>query len=112
LGHRHCSDPAILAGDFNFLSRSRAYAHVASHLHDAQRLASGPRQPTFPARYPRFRIDYVFVSKSIQVERVEALRNDATRIASDHLPLIADLRIPVCARSLAGGAEPWAFDRV
>jgi endonuclease/exonuclease/phosphatase family metal-dependent hydrolase len=112
LSHRHCSDPAILAGDFNFLSRSRAYAHVTSHLRDAQSLASGPRHPTFPSRYPRFRIDYVFVSTSIQVDRIEAMRTDATRIASDHLPLIADLRIPVRARSIAGAAEPQVFDHV
>lgn len=99
LGHPDCHDPTILAGDFNFLSRSRAYAHVTSRLRDAQRLAHGPREATFPARYPRFRIDYVFVSSSVQVDRIEALRTAAARIASDHLPLIADLRIPV-------GAEP------
>jgi endonuclease/exonuclease/phosphatase family metal-dependent hydrolase len=112
LSHADCRDPAILAGDFNFLSRSRAYAHITSCLHDAQRRISGPRQATFPARYPRFRIDYVFVSQSIQVDRVEALRTPATRIASDHLPLIADLRIPVSARSLAGASEPQAADHV
>ena len=112
LSHPDCGDPAILAGDFNFLSRSRAYAHVAARLHDAQRRASGRREPTFPARYPRFRIDYVFVSKSIEVDRVEALRTAATRIASDHLPLIADLRIPVRARSIAAASEPRAVDHV
>jgi len=96
LTHPDCGNPAILAGDFNFLSRSRAYARIASRLQDAQRLVSRqPHDATFPARYPRFRIDYVFVSHGIQVDRVETVRTPETQIASDHLPLVADLRIPV-----------------
>ena len=102
LSHPDCGDPAILAGDFNFLPRSRAYAHITSCLHDAQRRTTVRHAPTFPARYPCFRIDYVFVSNSIGVDRVEALQTATARIASDHLPLIADLRIPVGVRSLAG----------
>lgn len=98
LGHPACGDPAILAGDFNFLSRSRAYARIAARLRDAQRLApSSQSEATFPARYPRFRIDYIFVSQSIEVDRVEAVRTEATQVASDHLPLVADLRVPVAA---------------
>ncbi|MDQ8732134.1 endonuclease/exonuclease/phosphatase family protein [Bradyrhizobium sp. LHD-71] len=94
-----CEDPAILAGDFNFLSRSRTYARVMSRLQDAQKLAPSARSgATFPARYPRFRIDYIFVSPSIQVDRVEVIKTPATQAASDHLPVLADLRIPVRAR--------------
>lgn len=99
LSHQGCGDPVILAGDFNFLSRSRAYAHMTSRLRDAQRLSPYKREePTFPARYPRFRIDYIFVSPSILVDRIEAMRTATTRVASDHLPLVADLRIPVDTR--------------
>ncbi len=99
LKHPHCSDPAILAGDFNFLSRSRTYARIATRLNDAQRLAPSRSDATFPARYPRFRIDYIFVSPSIQVDRVETVRTAATQVASDHLPVVADLRIPVAAHA-------------
>ena len=44
--------------------RARAPMRASpSRLQDAQRLVSVNRvTPTFPARYPRFRIDYVFVS--------------------------------------------------
>jgi endonuclease/exonuclease/phosphatase family metal-dependent hydrolase len=95
LGHADCHDPAILAGDFNFLSRSRAYAEITSRLRDAQRLAAPNRHDaTFPTRYPRFRIDYVFVSSSIEVTTVTTIRTQQSLIASDHLPLVADLRIP------------------
>jgi endonuclease/exonuclease/phosphatase family metal-dependent hydrolase len=96
--HPRCSGPTILAGDFNFLSRSQTYARITSHLRDAQQLALSKRSSaTFPARYPRFRIDYIFASASIEVDRVEAIRTAATQVASDHLPVVADLRIPVAA---------------
>jgi endonuclease/exonuclease/phosphatase family metal-dependent hydrolase len=81
-------------------------------LQDAQRLVSGRREPTFPSRYPRFRIDYVFVSKSVEVDRVEVLRSAAARIASDHLPLTVDLRIPIRARPTAGEAQAQALNHV
>jgi endonuclease/exonuclease/phosphatase family metal-dependent hydrolase len=110
LANMRCGGPTVLAGDFNFLSRSRAYAHVTSRLHDAQRLVRAPHEATFPARYPRFRIDYIFVSHAIRVDRIETLRTQAARVASDHLPLIADLRIPVAVPSVMDAARPRAFD--
>jgi endonuclease/exonuclease/phosphatase family metal-dependent hydrolase len=100
LKHAYCSGPTILAGDFNFLSRSQTYARITSHLQDVQLLASSQQSAaTFPARYPRFRIDYIFASPEIEVERVEAIRTSATQMASDHLPVVADLRIPIAVAS-------------
>lgn len=113
--HPHCAGPTILAGDFNFLSRSQTYARITSQLQDVQRLVQSRRSSaTFPARYPRFRIDYIFVSPSIEVERAEAVRTTATRVASDHLPVVADLRIPATAAPEQRAPRPHAqaFDHV
>lgn len=111
LGHPDCEEPTILAGDFNFLSRSRAYGRITSHLRDAQNFSKG-RAPTFPARFPRFRIDYVFVSPAIQVERVQTVKTTATQVSSDHLPLVVDMQIPTGARSLGGEPRAQALDHV
>lgn len=110
LGHPQCQGATILAGDFNFLSRSRAYASVTSRLRDAQRLTRGPHAPTFPARFARFRIDYLFVSQAVRVDRIETLQTAAAKVASDHLPLIADLRIPTPAPVSADAASLRAID--
>jgi endonuclease/exonuclease/phosphatase family metal-dependent hydrolase len=40
------------------------------------------------------RIDHIFVSPTIEVVHAEARRTPLARIASDHLPLVADLRLP------------------
>lgn len=93
IAHEECRGPIVLAGDFNFISGSRAYRQVTSTLIDVQRTPANsfPRR-TFPSRFPRLRIDYIFVSPSIYVVQVQTPVSQLTRAASDHLPVIADLQ--------------------
>jgi endonuclease/exonuclease/phosphatase family metal-dependent hydrolase len=44
--------------------------------------------------YPVFRIDHVFISPELIVESVQVPRTPLTRVASDHLPLIVQMRLP------------------
>ena len=78
--------PWILAGDFNTLSGSaelgplrRAGLHLAPH--------PAPRA-TFPARSPRWRLDHIGVAPEWEWVTCEAVTSEA----SDHLPLLAELR--------------------
>ncbi|HEY3762262.1 MAG TPA: endonuclease/exonuclease/phosphatase family protein [Verrucomicrobiae bacterium] len=84
--------PLILCGDFNMLSRSKPYRIIAGRLRDVQ-TDGGKLRPlkTYSTFRPFARIDHIFVSRHFTVERVYVPRNDLTRVASDHLPLIADL---------------------
>ncbi len=50
-------------------------------------------RPTFPARLPLLRIDHVFVSRGVAVRGVRTLGGRLARVASDHLPLVADLNL-------------------
>jgi endonuclease/exonuclease/phosphatase family metal-dependent hydrolase len=94
LGHQACCEPMILLGDLNATPRSRAYQRLATHLRDAQALAKLPKpRATFPSRLPMLRIDHVFVSRGIAVQRVETVRTPLARIASDHLPLMVEFQI-------------------
>jgi endonuclease/exonuclease/phosphatase family metal-dependent hydrolase len=95
LAHPECQQsPAVLVGDFNAVPRSRAYAHLAGRLRDAQQVVSRRHRPspTFPSRFPVLRLDHVFVSEGIEVAGVEVRRGLQERAASDHLPLVVDLR--------------------
>jgi len=98
LGREDCVAPRILIGDFNATSRYAAYRALAKRLTDAQRVLqrTGRRWrtvPTFPSRFPILRIDHVFVSDGVEVIDVQAHNTPLARIASDHLPLVADLEI-------------------
>lgn len=96
LGDPACREPVVLLGDFNATGWSRAYRRLSRRLTDARRLVGPERRQgraTFPSRFPLLRIDHVFVSAGIAVERMRVVNDPPTRLASDHLPILAEIRI-------------------
>ncbi len=95
LGNPQCHDPRLLCGDFNSLPRSPVYCELSKVLKDAQTAIGGPSRlrRTFPSHYPMARIDHVFVSPQLEVVAVEVLTSQLARTASDHLPLIVEIRL-------------------
>ncbi|CAM2878114.1 endonuclease/exonuclease/phosphatase family protein [Rariglobus hedericola] len=92
LGPVIATEPVILCGDFNLSPGSAPYGLAASKLRDVQAARSGHRpRSTFSSTKPFMRIDHIFVSAHFETERAFVPRNDLTRLASDHLPLLADL---------------------
>lgn len=92
IGGIELDEPVILVGDFNTFPNTFPYRTLVSRLHDVQVAMENFRpQKTFSAASPIFRIDHIFVSGHFKVHRVQVPRNHLTRLASDHLPLIADL---------------------
>jgi len=94
LRHEGCKAPAILVGDFNATMASVVYRTLTARLKDARRLTPN-QQPTgtFPSRFPFLRLDHVFVSDGIRVIHLDAPYDTATRLASDHLPLVMDFEV-------------------
>jgi endonuclease/exonuclease/phosphatase family metal-dependent hydrolase len=94
LGHPRCADPAILLGDFNAPPHSRSYRLLASRMRDAQLSQEGSEpMATFHTRAPVLRLDHVFVTSSVEIERAGPVRTSLAKIASDHFPLLAELRL-------------------
>jgi endonuclease/exonuclease/phosphatase family metal-dependent hydrolase len=91
-------EPIILCGDFNALPGSAPYRLVAKRLRDVQ-AAEGGHKPlgTFSSLQPIVRLDHIFTTPHFDRERVVVVRNALTRVASDHLPLVVDLKIAVAA---------------
>ncbi len=85
----------VLCGDFNALPRSAVYRRLTSTLRDAQLI--GPKRrtaaATFPSLFPFMRIDHLLVSAQLEVRSCRVLRSWRARVASDHLPIIADLEL-------------------
>lgn len=95
LASEACGTPVILCGDFNAFPSSTVYRTLTGRLHEAQENADGHRsRNTFPGRYPVSRIDHIFCSGEFQTLKVEVPRTHLTRLASDHLPIVAELALP------------------
>jgi endonuclease/exonuclease/phosphatase family metal-dependent hydrolase len=102
LGPLLADEPVIVCGDFNLLPGSLPYRLAAAQLHDIQLLGPGSRPVnTFSSMQPVLRIDHMFVSRHFTRDTINAVRNDLTRVASDHLPLVADLRVADAAGGTA-----------
>lgn len=100
LGSADCAaHPAVLAGDFNAVPRSRAYGILADGL--SKHVLTIPARATFPARFPLLRLDHVFTNQRAEIVRYDVIDTPLARAASDHLPLLATVRCLPSATSEA-----------
>lgn len=77
--------PTVLAGDFNDWGKGHA---IEAQLHGFDLL---PVAPSFPAARPVARLDRFALGPELRLLRAEAFDDRPARIASDHLPVWADL---------------------
>lgn len=106
MAHPDCRRPLVFCGDLNDIPGSRIYRRLAAGLTDVQRVGSFFRaRPTFPSRLPFLRLDYIFVSRDVSVDAVQIGRAGTARVASDHLPLVADLQVPVSQLGTQGASQ-------
>ena len=80
--------PVVVAGDLNDEPGSPAWTTVAEGLADA-----GDGRPTFPVSGPRRRIDANFADPRFEVTSADRPDSPAVRAASDHFPVVVDLRL-------------------
>ena len=99
LGRADATAPLIMLGDFNATRASVVHKTLTARLADA-RMLSAKKRPTatFPSRLPVLRIDHLFVSAGIRVLDIDAPHTPATRLASDHLPLVMDFELTKLAQ--------------
>ena len=81
--------PAIAAADLNEGPGGGAWRTVEEGL-----VSAPDPTPTFPAGLPARRLDAVFVTPDVTIEKYEVVQDDRARSASDHLPVLVDLTLP------------------
>lgn len=91
--HEHIASselPVILCGDLNDTPCSFAYTKIKKGLKDAFVQAGRGMGRTYLGKFPSFRIDYIFVSKDIEVKSFRT----GSKHLSDHKPLFTYLKLP------------------
>jgi endonuclease/exonuclease/phosphatase family metal-dependent hydrolase len=89
--HDHTlSGPRVLLGDFNEWLRGLASRLLTDHFRsaDARPLR---RSRTFPAILPLLHLDHIYYDRGLELRRVALHRSRTALVASDHLPLAAEL---------------------
>jgi endonuclease/exonuclease/phosphatase family metal-dependent hydrolase len=90
---RRLAGPKIVLGDFNEWTRGLVTARLSQSLKSLDLFAHLKRRRTYPGFFPLLHLDHLYYEGQVDVLRVELPRTRRSLVASDHLPLVADLRI-------------------
>ena len=86
-------EPKIMLGDFNEWVRGPATRVLTERLDSLDLLTHLKRRRTYPGFLPVLHLDHIYYRGTVEVVQVELVRTRGAMIASDHLPLIAELKI-------------------
>jgi endonuclease/exonuclease/phosphatase family metal-dependent hydrolase len=91
---RRVVGPKIVLGDFNEWARALAKDVLAERLHSIDLTKHLRRRRTYPGFFPVVHLDHIYYEGArVEVDRVWLPKDRLALMASDHLPLVADLSI-------------------
>ena len=94
LGTSKASAPLILCGDLNARVDSRIYRAFEKDFRSVRFDSTGySHLKAFAGFFPRGRVDHIFLGKGVKSEKIETPGSGLEKIASDHLPLIAEVLV-------------------
>ncbi len=94
VGSPEALGPFLLCGDFNSAPGSAVYRRLTRPFRDIQlTLKEHLPRGTWFGRYPFSRIDHILISPGLEALDVVVPETELDRAASDHLPLLAELRV-------------------
>jgi len=88
------SGPRIVLGDFNEWVRGLVTKTLVAEFHLTDLRAHLTRARSYPALLPLLHLDHIYLDHHLRVEKAFYHRSRRSLIASDHLPLVADLVLP------------------
>lgn len=86
--------PKVLLGDFNEWVKGLTSTTLGEMLEGVDLSRFLKRRFTYPGVLPVFHLDHIYVAGGLEVEHVALPRTRLSLVASDHLPLVADVRLP------------------
>lgn len=85
--------PKIVLGDFNEWGRGLAAATLTPKLNSLNLRSFLKRRRTYPGFFPLLHLDHIFYDGQVEMIHVQVPRTRLSLIASDHLPIVADIRV-------------------
>jgi endonuclease/exonuclease/phosphatase family metal-dependent hydrolase len=90
---RHVGGAKIVLGDFNEWMRGLATRMLSERLNSVDLRDYLRRRRTYPGVFPLLHLDHIYYSGRVAVVGVELVRTRLALVASDHLPLVANVRV-------------------
>jgi len=90
---RHVAGPKLVLGDFNEWMRGLATKMLSEKLNSVDLRDYMRRRRTYPGVFPILHLDQIYYTGKVEILGVELARTRKSLVASDHLPLVANVRI-------------------
>ena len=90
---RRVEPPKIVLGDFNEWMKGLATQMLSEKLQSIDLRQHLRRRKTYPGMFPVVHLDHIYYDGQVEVVKLELPRTRASLMASDHLPLVAELKV-------------------
>jgi len=90
---RRIEPPKIVLGDFNEWMKGLATQMLSEKLQSIDLRQHLKRRSTYPGVFPMVHLDHIYYDGQVEVVKLELPRTRASMMASDHLPLVAELKV-------------------
>ena len=82
-----------MLGDFNEWMRGLATKMLTDRLHSVDLRNFLRRRRTYPGLFPILHLDHIYYAGRLEIVSIELPRTRLSLVASDHLPLVADVKL-------------------
>jgi endonuclease/exonuclease/phosphatase family metal-dependent hydrolase len=90
---RHIGGPKLVLGDFNEWMRGLTTKLLSSRMKSVDLGSYMTTRRTYPGLFPLLHLDHIYYAGRLDIVGIELPRTRLSLVASDHLPLVADIRI-------------------
>jgi len=90
---KHLGGTKLVLGDFNEWMRGLTTKLLSHKLKSVDLRNYLKRHRTYPGLFPILHLDHIYYAGRIEILGIELPRTRLSLVASDHLPLVADVRI-------------------
>jgi len=90
---RRVPGPKIVLGDFNEWARGLAADILGERLKSVDLFPHVRRRRTYPGFFPLLHLDHIYYLGNVEIRRIDLPRTRLAKMASDHLPLVAEIRL-------------------
>jgi endonuclease/exonuclease/phosphatase family metal-dependent hydrolase len=93
LARQRLTGPRIVLGDFNEWLKGQTTRLLSDTMKSVDLRLFLKRRRTYPGMFPVLHLDHIYYDGPLDVVGVESPRTRQTLVASDHLPLVADIQL-------------------
>ena len=93
LGNPEFEDSRILVGDFNEWTKGLTTKLLSTHMQAVDLKKFLKKKKSYPGVMPFLHLDHIYFDKFVSLTHFEVFNTKESRLASDHLPMVADFEV-------------------